>query len=150
MPITNNGTIEYQMPEEIKKRIPDYFFRAFFGELISVFGPQLIVPDCDMYKELTDNEEYSYVGQLNVSLCMNGGTSGWAEALKQTCKKLSMMWLWEYYCGLEWFDSDLFDGEISDYVIEAFFNDKNEHCNSYYKYLRHENRPASPSCSCDN
>ena len=140
MPINNDGVVEYKIPEEIKGKIPDYFYYAFFGEFVSVFGPELIIPDTEMYKELMSDEEYDYVDQINMMMCMQGGTSGWAEALKQTCKKLSMMWLWEYYCGLEWYDSDLFDGEIADCVIEKFFKGENHHCNSYYLYIRKENR----------
>ena len=92
-----------------------------------------------MYKELSSNEKYDYVDQIDLILCMQGGTGGWAEAFKQTCKKLSMLWLWDYYRSLEWYDSDLFDGEIADGIIEKFFRNENHHCNSYYKYLIEKN-----------
>ena len=43
MPINDDLSTEYRIPEDIKKKIPEYFYQAFFGELISVYGFRYLV-----------------------------------------------------------------------------------------------------------
>ena len=112
--------VEYSIPDDIKSRIPDYFYYAMAGELVSVFGPDVL-----KYEEEID-DYYLF-----------SSTTGWGLAFKMTCKKLDMDWLWEYWRTLEWYDSDIFDGEIETEIIERFC--KKDHgkdgANCYYDYL---------------
>ena len=113
----NAGAFGYHIPDEIKEKIPEHFYYALGGELVSVFGKDLLCEDEDGIVPL------DYVG----------GTAGYVETLKTTCRKLGMEWLFVYWSGLEWYDSDLFDGEITDEVIRCFSKEGNS--NPYYKYL---------------
>lgn len=121
MPIVGDNKetihIEYKIPDEIKNKLPEYFPAAFAGELCSVFGPMVFEKD-----------------ETNIfNLAYLGGTSGWVKAMKMTCKKLDTGWLWDYYNSLEWFDSDLFDGEIEDLIVSRFIENDNKM--SYYKFI---------------
>lgn len=111
--------MSYKIPDRILSRIPEHFYIAFAGELTSVFGPGIFVKDED--------------GAYGVFYCSS--TSGWAAALKMTCNKLKLNWLWKYYKKLEWYDSDLFDGEIEDLIISKFVEAETNNANSYYLWL---------------
>ena len=129
--------VEYKIPKEIDSRIPDYFYYAMAGELVSIFGPHIL--------EKVDYPEYDddgnqIPGDPNVDASyydLASGTGGWYEAFKMTCKKLDMMWLMDYYKTLEWYDSDIFDGIIENRIIENYIEKDhiNDHANCYYKYL---------------
>ena len=56
-----------------------------------------------------------------------------------TCEKLNMEWLVEYHDSLEWYDSDLFDGEMEDMIIEQFIEAESAGTNVY---LRHRKTPG--------
>ena len=114
----------YRIPEEIKSRIPDYFYFAMTGELFSSFGYY------NSIQMFTDTSEFNGLHNL-------GATSqGWFVAFMMTCKKLDMLWLLDYYKSLEWYDSDIFDSEIEDEIEARFINGKkNDHANCYYRYL---------------
>lgn len=124
MPIVGNGKnthIEYQIPEKIKNKIPQHFYIAFAGELCSVFGHMIFQKDeSDVY-----------------SLFYVSSTAGWNEALKMTCQKLNMCWLLDYYNSLEWYESDLFDGEMEDKIVSEFIeaDQAQANANAYYKFL---------------
>ena len=90
--------LEYHIPEHIKSAIPEDFYLVFLGFLIGSYGK--VPVECD-------------IGEY---LCYAGGTGGWHKALKRACVVLDLPWLHEYYHGLEWYDSDLFDGEIADEI----------------------------------
>ena len=108
---------DYTIPDEIKNRIPDYFYYALGGEYVSIMGADALIRDEDGLSRL----DY------------DAGTAGYGEAFRMTCKKLDMDWLFEYWGSLPWYQSDIFDGEISDEVMRCF--DKEEHANAYYQYL---------------
>ena len=74
MSIVDNGTdvhVEYQIPDEIKSKIPQHFYSALAGELCSVFGRMIF-----------DKDESGVYGISYI-----GGTTGWMEALKMTSEK---------------------------------------------------------------
>ncbi len=122
MPIIGDGenvSIEYKIPDEIGNKIPPYFYAAFAGELFSVFGLDALQKD----------EDNSY------GLRYFCGTAGWLEALKTTCKKLNLDWLMNYYYTLDWYDSDIFDGVISERIISEFIEAEPSCANSYYHFL---------------
>lgn len=134
MPIVRNGDsvhVEYDIPEDIKSRIPDCFYIAMVGELVSIFGINIFQKI--EYAEYDDNGEEIEASYYD----LNSGTGGWHEAFKMTCRKLDMLWLIEYCRSLEWYDRDIFDGEIEGEIIkrccEKDFGE--DHANCYYKYL---------------
>lgn len=103
---------------EVLAKIPDYFFPAFLGELVSVFGTYIL-----------DKETISTFG-------LNSGTAGWVFAFYQTCEKLDLGWLREHRDNLEWYDSDYFDGAIEEKCIEHCSKEAREtHNGEYYQYL---------------
>lgn len=99
MPILENGKIEYTIPTHIRSIITPVFTAQFLKELHIIFGVGV---------EDTDLDYFAY----------QGGTSGWAVAFATTCRKLGLDELYKYYANLEWFDSDIFDGELEDILIE--------------------------------
>lgn len=107
----------YDIPKEIKSKIPEYFYYAFGGELLSVFGKDFLTKD--------DSGNYP--------LDFSSSSQGYSVAFDMTCKKLDMMWLKEYRDSLPYYDSDLFDGEIDEQVILVFKKYKAD--NPYYSYL---------------
>lgn len=141
MPIVGskeNVHVEYAIPEDIRSRIPDYFYYAMAGELVSIFGPQIL-------QKKIGPEEYDGSGKEIGSLTsedrsyydLDSSTGGWVEAFKTTCRKLHMMWLVDYWKTLEWYDSDIFDGEIEGEIIKRFCekDHSQDHANCYYRYL---------------
>ena len=138
MPIVGEGEsvhIEYEIPKEIKEKIPDYFYYAMAGELVSVFGPYILQhPPAGYYDE--ENDEWVEDGEEDY-YDLDTSTGGWCEAFYATCKKLDMQWLYDYWRTLAWYDSDIFDGEIEDEIIKRFCEKDHlaDHANCYYKYL---------------
>lgn len=138
MPIVRSGDnvhVEYSIPKDIKDRIPDYFYFALAGELVSIFGTRILgknewVDFDDEGNELPTltDEDCSYY-----DLCSS--TGGWVEAFIETCRKLDMIWLVDYWRTLEWYDSDIFDGEIETEVVKRFCESEMNPANCYYKYL---------------
>ena len=110
---------EYEIPHSIKKEIPDYFYYALAGELASVFGSDILYEQNDDFIDLDTS------------------TYGWAMAFMMACKKLDLNWLMEYRKGLDWYESDLFDGEIEEEVIQRYCmkDHGRESNNCYYVYL---------------
>ena len=111
--------MEYKIPEEILAKVPQYFLPAFAGELVCVFGLAVFE------KSETDSYGLFYVSS----------TLGWNAALRMTCNKLDMKWLFDYYDKLEWWQSDMFDGEIEDRLISIFVEAKGSPWNDYYQWL---------------
>ena len=139
--INENGSVyvNYEIPQEIDSRIPNYFYYAMTGELVSIFGP-LILEKIDYLEYEYDDDGNQIPGDPNVDASyydLNSSTGGWNEAFKMTCKKLDMMWLMDYYRTLECYDSDIFDGIIEDRIIENYIekDHMHDHANCYYKYL---------------
>ena len=105
--------------DKILSNIPDHFYPAFAGELVSVFGSEILEP--------------SETGE--VPLFYISGTTGWNAALRMTCKKLGIDWLMSWYDELEWFDSDNFDGELVEMMETKFLDNSSESNNSYYRWI---------------
>ena len=109
---------KYKIPEEILTKIPQHFWPAFAGELVSIFGLAVF------------NKDNDYYALYDVS-----GTNGWNLALRMTCKKLEMKWLFDYYDKLEWWQSDMFDGESEDLLIKKFVEMEDHPGHTYYSWL---------------
>lgn len=127
---------EYKIPEEIKSCIPDYFYYAMVGELVSVFGVSILQKlehieyDAEGVRLLDHTkEDCSYYDLL-------ASTGGWGIAFYATCRKLNMIWLYNYWKSLVWYESDIFDREIENEIIERFLeNDCVQRDNPYCKYI---------------
>ena len=99
MPINNDGQIKYTIPTNIRAMITSEFCTQFLKELHCVFGVSV-----------KDSEMDCFVYQ--------GGTGGWTVAWDTACRKLGLDELCKYYHALPWYDSDIFDGEIEDILVE--------------------------------
>ncbi len=99
MPIMDDLSIEYSIPQNIKKLITPKFCTQFLKELHMIWGVSM--------------HDFAY---SNVGYCE--GTAGWNEALTTTCRKLSVDKLYIYYASLPWYDSDLFDAELTEMLVE--------------------------------
>lgn len=103
--------------------IPTHFYQCLFGELVKVFGGNLIIPD--------DSDDF-YTEQLESRLTNLGGTGGWYEAFSATCDQCGLMDIWDDYSKMNWVYSDTFDGYIADNMLEVLFDDG--YNNDYYKF----------------
>lgn len=91
--------------------IPDYFYIAFAGEITSIYG-------------LGVWNDIDYIGSEN----------GIVQALKMTCRKLSLMWIYRKYDAMEWYDGDVYLGKLVGKAKKAITNMKRGN-NAYYRYL---------------
>lgn len=108
--------------DEIKKIIPEYFYRALGGEFVSIYGADAFIKGEDDMTVI----EYA------------AGTRGHIAAFNMTCRKLNMTWLSDYYSKLSWEESDRFDSVVIKEVLQIF-NNTDENCgDSYFKYLLKE------------
>ena len=105
--------------DDVISKIPEYFYPAFAGELVSVFGISVLTP---------------YKDGVNPLLYISG-SGGWNMALEMACRKLNMDWMLDWYDKLEWYDSDDFDCELVELIKSKFLNGKLEFANSYYRWL---------------
>lgn len=94
----NPFSLKYEIPEEIKERIPEKFYQNLRNEIICVFGK-------DAFDRFDNLEEFSFSDYII-------GTFGMECAIKAVCKKLGLDWLFEYYDSLDWYQSDQFDSEM--------------------------------------
>lgn len=123
-PYESDICLDCKIPSEIKDKIPDYFYPAMCGELVAIFGPDILNR---VYDEIDDEIDDDYYYDLQIS------TSGWSQAFGETCKKLDLIWLLNYYQKLDWYRSDIFDGEIAGEITKRVL--EKEHNNSYYMHL---------------
>ena len=110
---------EYKIPKDIEEKIPNSFYIALGGELTSIFG-------LDVWHVADGVRGADYIA----------GSAGVCYAIKMVCQKLNMMWLYDYYDQIPWYESDQFDG----IVIDRAFGEVSKGCrlgyaNPYYLYL---------------
>jgi hypothetical protein len=106
MPIVKDGDsvcIEYAIPQDIKNLITDDFLKEFRNQLFRIH---------DYYSLETFAED---------GIPMNTSTSGWFAALGKACLLTNKEALLDYWRTLPWYDSDVFDGELADMLIERGF-----------------------------
>jgi hypothetical protein len=115
-----NGNIAYSMPKEIKEQLTDSFLGTFVSEIHKIFGFSI---------QTFANEEIWY----------QESTGGWYEAFANTCRKLNKEQLLLYYLELEWYDSDVFDGKLTDILIERKFILPSVETNNFYDLIAKEN-----------
>lgn len=130
--------------------IPSYFYFCMFGELIKVFGIDMIefnlfygaaghnlneVKDSDYLRLL---KMYSYKEQIDEAITCEEGTLGWYSAFKMTCKLTDREDLLAVYDSLNWMNSDYFDEYIGNHIIEEMFeNSKEWHGSTPYSAFIH-------------
>ena len=90
---------KYKIPEEIKTKLTKEFLTDFLHELIKIFNLKepIYYDDCLAYLECT---------------------CGWVDAFQHACIKQKLIDVLMYYDELEWYDSDMFDGEVSSLMIK--------------------------------
>lgn len=106
MPLVGEGKdvhVEYHMPENTKKLVTDEFLKEFRDQLFRIHG----------YYKLDVFAEYS--------VPVNTGTGGYSAAFFKACMLTESEELYNYSRTLPWYDADLFDGEITDMLIEKHF-----------------------------
>lgn len=124
--------------------IPKYFYQCFLGELIKIFGGNLIIPNPEYMIDYDDDGniiqsetgDYSYRDQLDYSLTCLGGTGGWYTAFKEACAQCELTQLYQDYQNMDWVRSDIFDGYIADQTLDIVFA---ENKSEYYFFKRKEN-----------
>ncbi len=106
MPIIGSGEsvhVEYSIPENIKSLITDDFLKEFRHQLFRI------------------HEHYSLDTFADEGIPMNTSTAGWYAAFGKACLQTNKLELFEYWRTLPWYDSDLFDGELSDMLVDRKF-----------------------------
>lgn len=102
MPIVGDY-IKYTMPEDIKNLITDDFLKEFRNQLFRI------------------HEYYSLETFAEEGIPMNTSTSGWFAAFGKACLLTNKEVLIDYWRTLPWYDSDIFDGELAEMLIERGF-----------------------------
>ena len=134
----------HRFTDEVERLIPDYFYPAFAGELISVFGWKWAQtafsawsPDYDEESDIAESlltpEDYS-----EPIYDLDSNSSGWAAALVSTFKRLKMIEIANLYLSFEWFEADLFNDIIEDRIVDRFINN-GQYDNSYYGHIINTN-----------
>lgn len=121
-------------------KLPNYFYLCFFGELIKMFGANIIIPDKDYLAEYDDDgniissneEDYSYKDQLDCYFNAFAGTYGWNLALKEACAQCGLMDFYLDYSKFDWVESDLCDEYITEEMWNIIFS--NDAISSYYRF----------------
>ena len=127
----DTGDAEYEVPEEILAKIPGYFYEAMAGELFAAVGYEKGIYIMRMRND-TGGEDDEYADLWS-------GSAAWDVAFYMTCRKLDMMWLWEYQKALEWYEYDVFAGKIEYLTGEYFIRGKGLG-KAYYTYLSEEKK----------
>ena len=99
--------------EEALSMIDDRFLKVFSEELVKVFGD-------DIFSMSGDDESEYIIGPPVLYL---EGTFGWSDSFKRACMKTGMRKLSAWYRGLDWRESDEFDGELAEKLV--CFNTQN-------------------------
>lgn len=102
MPVVNDY-IEYTMPEDIKNLITDDFLKEFRNQLFRI------------------HEYYSIDTFAEDGIPMNTSTGGWYAAFGKSCLLTHKEVLLDYWRTLPWYDSDIFDSQLADMLIERGF-----------------------------
>lgn len=106
MPIVGEGNdvhVEYTMPENIKNLITDDFLKEFRNQLFRI------------------HEHYSLETFADFGIPMNTSTGGWFAAFGKACLLTHKEELLNYWRTLSWYDSDIFDGELANMLIQRKF-----------------------------
>lgn len=89
---------KYTIPDRIKDLMTYDFLKEFRNQLFTVFDF-----DLETYADIFQGIE---------------STNGWANALEDACHNTGKDDIWNYWNELEWYDSDMFDGELGEMLVE--------------------------------
>lgn len=106
MPIVEeNGSvyISYTMPEPIKRLVTAEFLKEFRNQLFRM------------------HDYYSLDSFADEGIPINTSTTGWFAAFGKACLLTNNEQLLDYWRTLPWYDSDIFDGELADMLVERGF-----------------------------
>lgn len=145
MPVVVKGAtyqVEYNIPKYVDDKIPEYFYAAMAGELVSIFGLAWAKVSFNPYIQLAYDEEDTPKQYLSMEspakedekYDLDASTAGWAEAFMNTCDKLDLPWFADYYVALEWYDRDLFDRIIEERIIKNFIKKEWRGVSPYFQY----------------
>ena len=98
--------------EEALSMIDEQFLKVFSEELVRIF-------ELDIFSMPRDEEECMIVPPVFYI----EGTFWWVDAFKRACMKTGMKKLSAWYRGLDWRESDEFDGDLAELLV--CFNTKN-------------------------
>ena len=102
MPIVGEGNdvhIEYTIPKDIKDLITYDFLKEFRNQLFRI------------------HEHYSLETFADFGIPINTSTGGWYAALGKACLLTNKEKVFNYWRTLPWYDSDIFDGELAEMLI---------------------------------
>lgn len=100
LPVTEKG-FEYQMPDGIRDQLTKEFLYTLHENIARIFKMSM--------DEMDNVNHYS----------MLGGTGGWHEALKIASDQYNKSWLYDYYCHLPWYESDIFGYEVFEEMVKC-------------------------------
>lgn len=103
MPIVREGSsvhVAYTIPENIKELITDDFLKEFRNQLFRI------------------HKHYSLETFADFGIPLNTSTSGWFAAFGKACLLTHKEQLLDYWRTLPWYDSDIFDGELAEMLVD--------------------------------
>lgn len=106
MPIVGEGNdvhVEYTIPEHIRNLVTDDFLKEFRNQLFRI------------------HDYYSLDLYADHGILMNTSTAGWFAAFGKACLVTHKEEILDYWRTLPWYDSDIFDGELADMLVERKF-----------------------------
>lgn len=92
--------MEYKIPEQIIGLITDDFLKEFRNQLFRI------------------HEHYSLDTFADFGIPTNTSTGGWYAAFGKACLLTGKEELFDYWRSLTWYDSDIFDGELADMLVQ--------------------------------
>lgn len=103
MPIVGEGNdvhVAYTIPEHIRNLVTDDFLKEFRNQLFRI------------------HDYYSLDLYADRGIPMNTSTIGWFAAFGKACLVTHKEEILDYWRTLPWYDSDIFDGELADMLVE--------------------------------
>lgn len=94
--------IEYEIPKHIKELITDDFLKEFRNQLFRI-------------------NKYDLSLFAEEGIPMNPSTTGWYASFGKACLLTKKEELLDYYRTLTWYDSDIFDSELAEMLVERKF-----------------------------
>lgn len=112
---------EISVSKNMLQRLPEAFWAAFAGELVSVFG-------IDIFRSEDDVQGARAIDYVT-------GTCGWHVALKAACREVGDEWFYEWYDSLDWIKSDEFDCDLVEELKAHVMDPDEKSRHAYYEWL---------------
>lgn len=98
--------------------------RTFFRKILST--PEFFIILAKHLDEIFPDGWIYDVKEQGDVICAVDSTVGWQNALKQTCTELNIFDAYEYWNRLDWMESDILDGHISELLCATVYDNNNE------------------------